>query len=61
MSVPNSFCCGIPQEVLRVFVTYVSNICYTNVYSEICTKVCRKSVQKGETNYYYITIPKLFT
>ena len=30
----------------------VSNICYANVYSEICTKVCRKGVQKGETNYY---------
>ena len=28
------------------------NICYANVYSEIRTKVCRKGVQKGETNNY---------
>ena len=37
-----------------------SNICYINVYSKICTKVCRKDVQKGETNYYSITMPKPF-
>ena len=36
------------------------NICYTNAYWEICTKECRKDVQKGETNYYSITMPKLF-
>ena len=30
----------------------VSNICYANVNSEICTKVCRKGVYKGETNYF---------
>ena len=30
----------------------VRNICYANVYSGICTKVCRKGVQKGETNNY---------
>ena len=30
----------------------VSNICSANVYSEICLKVSRKGVQKGETNYY---------
>ena len=30
----------------------VRNIFYANVYSEICAKVCRKGVQKGESNNY---------
>ena len=38
-----------------------SNICYTNVYSDVCTTVCTKGVQKDEANYCSHTMPKLFT
>ena len=43
---------GIIMLIMLKQLRNVSNICYANVDSEIYTKVCRKGVQKGETNYY---------
>ena len=57
INLDNTNCVTIVDNVIIMIIMLkqwrnVSNICYANVHCEICTKVCRKDVQKDEANYY---------